>query len=157
MTVVKKLQLCSDVDLLGPWAWKLMGSGVWNAVGKSALGELNDDGVPNWAVIYDHFEEGGSIQLHIAIDNPKYVTRQAISACFEYPFYQLGVKKVLGIVNSTNDSALTFDMRLGFTVEAIISDAYDMGSMYILSMTREQCRWLRGKNYGLRIKRSAAA
>lgn len=134
-----------------------MGNGTWYPEGKSALGELNDAGDPKWAVVYDHYEEGGSIQLHIAIDNPKYVTRQAICACFEYPFYQLGVKKVLGIVNSTNDSALTFDMRLGFRLEAIISDAYDMGSMYILSMTREQCRWLRGKDNGISSQRSAAA
>lgn len=146
-----------DVDILGPWAWKLMGSGEWFPEGKSALGELNDNGDPKWAVIYDHYEEGGSIQMHMAIDNPKYVTRQAISACFEYPFYQLGVKKVLGIVNSTNHRALSFDMRVGFTVEAIISDAYDMGSMYILSMKRDQCRWLRGKDYGQFSKRTAAA
>ena len=151
------MKLESNINILGPWAWKLMGCGEWYPEGKSALGELNDKGDPNWAVVYDHYEKGGSIQMHIAIDNPKYVTRQAISTVFEYPFYQLGVKKVLGIVNSTNNSALTFDLRLGFTVEAIISDAYDMGSMYILSMRQDQCRWLRGKDYGQFSKRSAAA
>lgn len=147
----------NDIDILGPWAWKLMGSGVWNSTGKSAVGAVDGSGTPLWAVVYDHYEPNGSIQLHIAIDNPKYVTRRAIQAVFEYPFCQLGVKKVLGIVNSTNEAALTFDMRLGFTVEAIISDAYDMGSMYILSMTREQCRWLRGRDNGISFTRSAAA
>ena len=146
-----------DVDILGPWAWELMGSGIWSSTGRSAVGEVDDSGTPLWAVVYDHYEPHGSIQLHIAIDNPKYVTRRAIQAVFEYPFYQLGVKKVLGIVNSTNEAALTFDMRLGFTVEAIISDAYDMGSMYILSMTQEQCRWLRGQDNGISITRSATA
>jgi RimJ/RimL family protein N-acetyltransferase len=149
--------MVSDVDLLGPWAWKLMGCGVWSPEGKSALGELNDDGTIQWAVVYDHYEEGGSIQMHIAIDNPKYVTRQAICACFEYPFLQLGVKKVLGIVNSNNDKALTFDLRLGFEIEAMVENVYKMGHMYILSMTREQCRWIRGKRYGIRSQRSAAA
>ena len=129
-----------------------MGCGEWHPQGKSAMGEVN-----KWAVIFDHYEEGGSIQLHIAIDDPKYVTRQAISKVFEYPFYQLGVKKVLGIVNSMNTSSLTFTLRLGFTVEAVISDAYDMGSMYILSMNRDQCHWLRGKDYGQFSNRSAAA
>lgn len=147
----------TDVNLLGPWAWKLMGSGVWSDTGKSAVGAVDDNGTPVWAVIYDHYEPEGSIQLHIAIDNPKYVTRQAICSVFEYPFCQLGVKKVLGIVNSSNEAALTFDMRLGFQVEAIISDAYDMGSMYILSMTREQCRWLRGRENGRQCNSAAAA
>jgi len=154
---VNNPQLSNDVNALGPWAWKLMGCGVWSPVGKSALGELNDNGTPKWAVIYDHYEEDGSIQLHIAIGNPKYVTRQAISAVFEYAFYQLGVKKVLGIINSENDSALTFDLRLGFKLEYIIEDVYKRGNMYILSMTREQCRWLRGKDHGISFKRPAAA
>jgi RimJ/RimL family protein N-acetyltransferase len=154
---IMTIRKTSDVDLLGPWAWKLMGCGLWDPVGKSALGELDDDGEIKWACIYDHYEEGGSIQMHIAVDNPKYVTRQAICSCFEYPFYQLRVKKVLGIVNSENSTALTFDLKLGFRVETIIKDAYDMGSMYILSMTQEQCRWLRGKDNGWISKRSRAA
>lgn len=134
-----------------------MGSGEWHPQGKSALGEANDDGTIKWAVIYDGYEPEGSIHIHIAIDNPKYVTRQAISAVFEYPFYQLGVKKVLGIVNSENHNALTFDLRLGFQIEHVIKDAYDRGDMYILSMTLEQCRWIRGKDYGWISKRTAAA
>ncbi len=147
----------TDVDVLGPWAWKLMGAETWSATGRTAIGGLDDKGKPIWAVIYDNYNPGGSIQMHIVITDPKLVTRQAISHIFEYPFYELGVKKVIGIVNSENEAALTFDLRLGFTVEAVISDAYDMGSMYILSMTREQCHWLRGKDYGIISKRSAAA
>lgn len=154
---MRTLNLISDVELLGPWAWKLMGAGVWFSEGKSALGALNDDGSPRWACVYDHYERDGSIQMHIAIDNPKYVTRQAISACFEYPFLQLGVRKVLGIVNSNNGSALTFDLRLGFELEAVVEDAYDRGDMYILSMTHEQCRWLRGNHYGWSSDSTAAA
>lgn len=132
-----------------------MGADCWTPVGKSALGEVVD-GEILWACIYDHFESG-SIQMHIAVDNPKYVTRQAICACFEYPFYQLGVKKVLGFVNSENHTALTFDLRLGFQIEHVIKDAYDRGDMYILSMTQEQCRWLRGKTDGIINQSSEAA
>ena len=142
------MKFSADVDVLGPWAWKLMGSGTWSSVGRSAIGQVNDDGSPRWVAVYDHYEPNGSIQIHTAIANPKYVTRQAIYSVFEYPFCQLGVKKVIGVINSSNEAALTFNIRLGFQVEAIISDAYDMGSMYILSMTLEQCRWLRGQADG---------
>jgi RimJ/RimL family protein N-acetyltransferase len=146
-----------DVDVLGPWAWKLMGSGQWwGPEGKSALGHIKD-GEILWAAVYDHYEKGGSIQVHIAIDDPKVVTRRAISQVFEYPFNQLGVKKLIGIVNSENIKALAFDLRLGFQIEHVIYDAYDMGDMYILTMTPDQCRWIRGKDYGQLNKRSAAA
>jgi RimJ/RimL family protein N-acetyltransferase len=150
-------KLLSSVDLLGPWAWKQMGEGLWFSEGKSAMGQIDAIGEVLWAVVFDHYEVGGSIQMHIAISDPKVVTRQAICAVFEYPFSQLGVKKVIGVVNSKNIKSLTFVMRLGFIVETIITDAYDMGDMYILSMTREQCRWLRGKNHGISVISSAAA
>ena len=147
----------TDIEVLGPWAWKLRGSGIWHSAGKSGLGEVDDKGVPMWAIIFDNYEPGGSIHIHIAIDNPKYVSRRAISDVFEYPFCQLGVKKVLGIVNSNNYAALSFDLRLGFHVEAIISDPYYMGDMYILSMKLKQCRCLIGKEHGISIERTAAA
>lgn len=147
----------TDIQLLGPWVWEQMESTEYTSVGKSALGYVDDDGSIRWAVVYDEYNPGGSIQMHTAITHPKYVTRRAISAVFEYPFYQLGVKKVLGFVNSENYKALAFDIRLGFQVEAVVNDVYDIGDLYILSMTQEQCRWLRGKDYGQSERSSAAA
>ena len=147
---------CTDVNFLGPWAWKRMGSECWSSSGRSALGRIDNNGNVLWACIYDNYEPGGSIQMHIAIDDPKNVSRQAITAVFEYPFYQLGVKKVLGFVNSENHTALSFDMRLGFQIEAVIKDVYDMGDLYILSMTREQCRWLKGVSNG-QVQEAATA
>ena len=149
--------LTTDLGLLGPWAWKRMGSGEWFPQGKSALGEVNDDGNVRWAAIYDNYEPDGSIHIHIAIDNPKYVTRRAISSVFEYPFCQLGVKKVLVTVNSDNAKSMSFVARLGFRVEAVIEDAYDMGDMYILSMTLDECPWLRGREYGQECNATEAA
>jgi len=139
------MKLVSDVQILVPWAWEKMGHppGDWTPYGKVALGEVVNGDV-KWAVIYDHYNVA-SIQMHIAINDVKFVSRQAIAAVFKYPFIQLGVKKVLGMVNSENVAALNFDMRLGFKLEAIVKDVYETGDMYLLSMTREQCRWLRGK------------
>lgn len=147
----------NDIQLLGPWVWEQMGSTTYSSTGKSAMGFVDDDGTVRWAVVYDNYEAGGSVQMHTAITDPKYVTRRAISAVFEYPFYQLGVKKVLGFVNSENLKALSLDLRLGFEVEAIVNDVYERGDLYILSMTQEQCRWLRGKDYGQASQRTAAA
>jgi RimJ/RimL family protein N-acetyltransferase len=147
----------NDIQLLGPWVWDQMGSTTYSSTGKSAMGLVDDDGIVRWAVVYDNYEQGGSVQMHIAITDPKYVTRRAISAVFEYPFYQLGVKKVLGFVNSENLKALSFDLRLGFEVEAVVNDVYERGDLYILSMTREKCRWLRGRGYGQESQRTAAA
>ena len=112
------------------------------------MGHVTDKGEVKWAAIYDHYEIGGSIQLHLAIGDPKYVSRQAFYGVFEYPFYELDVKKVIAIVQSENHKSLSFTARSGFMVDAVIKDAYEMGDMYIFSMTPEQCPWLRGKDNG---------
>jgi len=92
-------------------------------------------------VVYDHFN-GRSICMHVAIEKP--VTRGYTRACFAYPFLQLGVEKVIGMVDSTNEDALRFDTKLGFTEEARIKDAGKYGDLVLLTMTRQQCRWIKG-------------
>lgn len=143
--------------MLGPWLWEATGATVWTPVGKSAMGHIAPDGDIKWAAVFDNYHEGGSIHIHIAVSDRKYVTRRAIQAVFEYPFIQLGVKKLIGVVNSENAAALTFDLRLGFEIEAVIEDAYERGDMYILSMTPEQCRWIRGIANGICEQSTAAA
>lgn len=132
-----------------------MGADTWSPEGRTALGYVKD-GVPKWAMIYDNYETA-SIQMHVAGDSPKYWSRQALQAVFEYPFYQLRVKKVIGICNSENTRALSIHLRLGWGLEAVVKDVYEMGNMYILSMTQEQCRWLRGNDYGWERERTRAA
>jgi len=46
------------------------------------------------------------------------------------------------LVDSTNEKALRFDKKLGFVEEARISNAARAGDLVILTMTKEQCRWL---------------
>lgn len=128
----------------------------WTPVGRTALGYVDPDNEIKWAVVFEEYRPGGSIRIHVAVGDSKYVTRRAISEIFEYPFYQLGVKKVIGIVDSANTAALTFDLRIGFKIEAVVNEAYGMSDMYILSMTQEQCRWLRGKEDGSRKSAAAA-
>ena len=42
-----------------------------------------------------------------------------------------------------NWTSLKFDKHLGFVEEAVIQDAGKYGDMHILTMTREQCRYLK--------------
>lgn len=102
---------------------------------------MEEDGQITAGVLYDMFN-GRSVCMHVAIEKP--VTRKYTRTCFDYPFNQLKVSKVLGLVDSTNDKALRFDKLLGFTEEARIADAGKTGDLVILSMTRQQCRWIKG-------------
>lgn len=86
---------------------------------------------------------GRSIQIHVAKEPDAYINREWLFVLFDYAFRQLGVNKIIGIVDSTNEAALRFDKHIGFVEEAVIKDAGKHGDMHVLTMTREQCRFLR--------------
>lgn len=127
-----------DADRIGPWVCKKTG-GTFEPSTSTAIG-IETDGALTAGVVYDMFN-GRSVCMHVAIDKP--VTREYTRVCFDYPFNQLGVNKVLGLVDSTNSKALRFDRHLGFVEEARISDAGKDGDLVILTMTRQQCRWIK--------------
>jgi hypothetical protein len=92
-------------------------------------------------VLYDNFT-GHSVQMHVAAIGKNWMVRDYLRACFDYPFNQMKVNKVIGLVDSTNLDALRFDRHLGFVDEAVIKDAGKFGDLHILTMNRQQCRFI---------------
>lgn len=92
-------------------------------------------------VIFEGYT-GSSIELHVAGFDPRWITRDILWAIFAFPFLQLNCKKVIGRVAETNRRALELDLKLGFIEEARIRDAYPEGDLIILTMRRDECRWL---------------
>lgn len=129
-----------DVERIGPWVTERTG-GVYYPGSGQAIG-LEKDGVLVAGVLYDNFN-GRSVQMHVASDGTRrWMTKQYLLRCFDYPFHQLKVRKIIGQVDSENSDALKFDLALGFVVEAVIKDASRKGDLMILTMTPEQCRWI---------------
>lgn len=91
------------------------------------------------ATTYDHFN-GVSMQFGIwAGSRPSPEWSQAI---FAYPFDQLGVQKLIGIIFSSNAKSIKLAEHSGFELEAVVKDAHPDGDMLIYTMTRDQCRVL---------------
>lgn len=132
-----------DKDRVGPWVCERTG-GSYDPACAAAIG-WEEGGELVAGTLYDMFN-GRSICMHVAVEKP--VTRTFTRTCFDYPFNQLGVQKVIGLVDSTNDSALRFDRHLGFVEEARIADAGKTGDLVLLTMTRQQCRWIQGEAHG---------
>jgi RimJ/RimL family protein N-acetyltransferase len=95
-------------------------------------------------VIYDGYT-GNNIFMHQAGFDRRWLTGNMLWIAFDYPFNQLKVGKVAGTINSNNKELLDFNLRLGFIEEARIKDAYCDGDMIVLTMRRDQCRWLKLK------------
>jgi RimJ/RimL family protein N-acetyltransferase len=108
-----------------------------------------EDGRLLGGVIYQGYT-GASIRMHAAGFVPRWVDKDMLWMAFHYPFEQLGCGKVLGFVHSTNLKALDFNRKLGFKEEARITGVFRDADLVIMTMRREDCRWLmRGKRCGI--------
>lgn len=125
--------------IVGAWVCERTG-GTYSEVDSTAIG-LEKDGELIAGVLYDHFNHR-SIAMHVAAVGKDWLNRDYLRACFRYPFIQLGVSKILGLVDSSNADARRFDEHLGFVVEAVVKDAAPHGDLLIYSMTRERCKYL---------------
>lgn len=92
-------------------------------------------------VVYQNYTRA-SIEMHVAGLAPSWLSRSLLFVAFGYPFLQLGCLKVIGRVAAHNKRALEFDLKLGFNEEARIRDVYPEGDLLILTMRRDECRWL---------------
>lgn len=129
--------------------------GSWVLGQATAIG-LMEDGELIAGVVFDSWN-GASCCMHVAAqEGKKWMTPSYLKVCFAYPFHQLKVNKILGLVGSKNEAALQFDLHLGFVPEATLEGAHPDGSLLVLSMTKAQCRWLPENRHGKAISTAAA-
>jgi RimJ/RimL family protein N-acetyltransferase len=101
-------------------------------------------------VIFSNFTEE-SIGIHSASWQPHWINRDLLFITFDYPFNQLGVKRIFGTVPEDNRKALSFNDNLGFQVVARIEGVYKGGvACIVMCMERHDCRFLRVRPRSLR-------
>ena len=111
----------------------------------------DENSTPIAGVLFDGYN-GAVIQAHIWIDEVP--SREWYAAIFDYPFNQLGVKKIVGQVKSSNLEARRLDMNLGFELEAQIADYYEDGSsLMVYTMDRSQCKILNSPKWARVVKK----
>lgn len=131
-------------QLVGDWVCARTGGSGFvegRAIGYERRGELVA------GVVIDHFN-GASACMHVAASGKYWLTREFIHVVFDYVFRQLGLNVVIGLVPSWNTQALRFDLNLGFVEKCRIPGAVPQGDLVVLTMSREQCRWLKGSRDG---------
>ncbi len=93
-------------------------------------------------IMYDGFT-GASIAMHSRCDNPRAVSREWLFAIFDYPFNQLGCKRVTGLVSTENKVAQATNEHLGWKRETVLKDYFLDGDGIVYVMRKEDCRWLK--------------
>ena len=85
---------------------------------------------------------GVSMALHCASFDVRWFDRDMCWMTFHYPFDQLGVRKITATIPSGNLKSLLFTKKLGFVEEVRIADIFPDGDLVLVSMKRDDCRWL---------------
>lgn len=92
-------------------------------------------------VIYSRYTHA-AIFMHIIGLQQGWATKKLLWMAFHYPFEQLMVDRIFGLVASNNLKPLAFFEKLGFSVVTSIPKVYPFADEVVLVMERENCRWL---------------
>lgn len=136
---------------VGHWVMDRIG-GFFDPVCMSAIGWESAGRLVAGASFRDW--NGVSIEGQIAADRP--LTRGFLFAIFDYPFRQLGARKIVATTSADHIRSIRLLRRLGFVEEACLRDAAPGGDLIICTMRQEDCRFL-GGIYGQEGIRSPAA
>ena len=124
------------------WAW--VAERAYTMLNSDVCGivVLNDVGVIQAVAVFDNFTRN-ACSVHFAIDNPMVIKHGFINEIARYLFNVRGRTRIFGLVPADNTRALKFDKHLGMKEVTRIPNALDEGLDYVvLSMTKEECRWL---------------
>lgn len=111
-----------------------------------ALGSGTVDNEILGVFIYDGWN-GASCEMHMA-GSEGWLNRKFLWAAFDYPFNQCGCKVIYTVVGSDNARALKINKGFGAKIIATIEDAHPSGGLHILTLRKEDCKWLKEKYHG---------
>ena len=99
--------------------------------------------VIEWCIGFTNFI-GKTCQIHVVNFNKKYTPRKLLWATFDYPFRQLGLESLIGIVNSNNEQAMKYDQNLGFKEVHRFAGLHDNGGdIVVFELKKDECRFIK--------------
>jgi RimJ/RimL family protein N-acetyltransferase len=136
MIIWDQRERCGDWALAripnAPASW-----GEWyQAIGLEKDGELMA------VVVFNYFSKADISMNVAAVPGSRWMTKAFLKAVFAYPFVQLGVRRITGLVATRNVPALRFDEHIGFKREGLIRHGTVDDDLVVMGMLKEECRWL---------------
>lgn len=105
-------------------------------------------------VVFNNYR-GFDIHMSAAFDSKDWALPGTIRALCEYPFDQLGVKRVTAITGKKNKRARKVLEYIGFTLEGVAKRGLDgFEDAMIFGMLREHCKWIKDNGIIVTASRS---
>lgn len=109
-----------------------------------SLGNITPEGKILGVVGFDAWN-GASCQMHVAGEG-NWLTRELLRCTFDYAFNVAKLNMVIGVIPSGNKQSLRFSKHVGFVEIANIKDGHPDGSLFVLELRQENCRYLEKKD-----------
>jgi hypothetical protein len=107
-----------------------------------AMVNLIEGKVAGGFLLTSYTGRGGSFLTHVAGFRRGWLTRELLFNTANYCFNHSGCGRIFGQVPATKPKVLAFDLKLGWKEVAFLDGVYPDGGCHVLSMGREDCRWL---------------
>lgn len=127
----------NDAALLRPWLEARLNARLDEHA--RFIGRLRDTGEVWGCVGYERFSRHDCL-IHMA-GYPGWMNRDMLKAAFAYPFRQLGLERVTGLVDATDEYVLNLDRKLGFVEEGRMRKALGDRDIIVMGMTRDDCKY----------------
>jgi hypothetical protein len=134
--------LTNDFPAIAAFVRQMTGAAI--PTDASGIGWTRDGEIV-CAAMYDHYT-GRSITASIAKAPGAVMPPGFIRIIFDYPFKQLGCAKILAYIEDVNWKSKELVEKMGFVLEATVTDVFPSGSMMIYTMLADQCRWLENED-----------
>jgi RimJ/RimL family protein N-acetyltransferase len=134
------VNLCFDANIVGPWVCDRTG-GTWTPGRGTAIGKISD-GRLIAGVLYEDYNKQ-NIVCHIAGEG-NWATKEFLSAIFDYPFRQLGVKRITAPISAGNSKSINLVTEMGFELECSLKNATLDGDLHLFCLWRENYCFKKG-------------
>lgn len=94
------------------------------------------------AAMFNNYN-GAQAHMHIALVKGEPLSPTFVAAMMDYPFVQLGLKRLTGFVFESNEASRRFAEHLGAKQEAVLQDYLPNGNLVVYGLLREDAgKWL---------------
>lgn len=117
--------------------------GWYSSMDSVALAAVGPAGELRAVVAFTDFRRW-SAEILVATDGSRrWLSRTFLRACCRYPFQQLGLRRLTGRVESTNERAIKLNTDLGAKREGVQRHQFGPNDAILFGMLREECPWLK--------------
>lgn len=136
-----------DKERINQWLYKRIGRASPFAPANkfNAVGVEDESGNLIAGVAFDSFSPEARCSMHCAGDVDNWCSRKLLKFCFEYVFNVAKCKVIINTVDASNQQSVDFTKHVGFTELARIKDGAGDCDLVILTLHRDDCRWIKGQ------------